>query len=523
MNSDLSRRQFLHHSATAAALGLAAPLAGAAESASDGPSLKVMLRDPSGSPLADRNVKSMVVRDLAGDPLPQSIRHGEAESYVALPPEPVQLSCLLAVPGFGEVHCCADNGGHGYSSGHVDFVVDAARTRLRRVREKFKRDGAAVRGDPEFERHLSAAARAIPSQPIQARMAVAYECLAHGLHAGERLTLLSARLRIARLPRPRHEFLFGGLTAGHDRSPEFARLFLQAFNFGTMSWYYWGKTDAEADLIHYERMDESLQWCEANHLVPKGYGYIYLAKGATPEWLRALPYDKVLPIYKRVVEQTMRRYAGRVPYAEIINEAHDKTNLFRFNHEQLLELTREGCAAARRGAPHVIRQINNCCLWGEYAKNRNPDGSRKWTPWRYLDDCVKSNAEFECIGLQLYYPAYDLFEIERMLDRFTVFGKRLHISEISCNSAPGLDPESMLAKDDVAGWHGPWTESMQADWLEGMYTICYSKPEFEAINWWDVDQAPGHFWPYGGLLRKDYTPKEAYFRLLTLKKNWGLA
>ena len=110
-----------------------------------------------------------------------------------------------------------------------------------------------------------------------------------------------------------------------------------------------------------------------------------------------------------------------------------------------------------------------------------------------------------------------------MLDRFKSFNRRLHISEISCNSAPGADPDSMRPTSVVPGWHGPWTETMQADWLEGMYTLCYSKEEFEAINWWDVAEYGGHFWPHGGLLRKDFTPKEAYSRLLTLKQEWGLA
>ena len=80
----------------------------------------------------------------------------------------------------------------------------------------------------------------------------------------------------------------------------------------------------------------------------------------------------------------------------------------------------------------------------------------------------------------------------------------------------------MRPKDLVPGWHGPWTETMQADWLEGIYTICYSKPEFEAVGYWDFADYGGHFWPFGALLHGDITPKESYRRLLNLKKSWGL-
>jgi hypothetical protein len=44
------------------------------------------------------------------------------------------------------------------------------------------------------------------------------------------------------------------------------------------------------------------------------------------------------------------------------------------------------------------------------------------------------------------------------------------------------------------------------------YTICCAKPLIEAITWWDFAD-DGHFWPHGGFLRPDYTPKESYTRL----------
>jgi hypothetical protein len=80
----------------------------------------------------------------------------------------------------------------------------------------------------------------------------------------------------------------------------------------------------------------------------------------------------------------------------------------------------------------------------------------------------------------------------------------------------------MRPKDLVPGWHGPWTEGMQADWAEAIYTMVYSKPHFEAIGWWDLADTPGHFWPNGGLLRANGTRKEAYGRIARLQKDWGV-
>jgi len=99
----------------------------------------------------------------------------------------------------------------------------------------------------------------------------------------------------------------------------------------------------------------------------------------------------------------------------------------------------------------------------------------------------------------------------------------MHITEIATASVEGPDPNSLRPNTTAPGWHGPWSERVQADWLEAIYTLVYSKPEFEAIGWWDLTDMPGHFWPHGGLLHADLTPKLAYHRLGELQKAWGVA
>ena len=533
----LSRREFLHASAVAAAMAgrPARALAqgetlGAEEAtapiAAGTPALSATLLEADGSPLDAERLKTLHVRDLANDPLPQAINISVGNARVELAREPLQFSVRLKVPGFGEVYCYADNDGRGYAKpGSVDYIVAAAQTRLRRVRLALQQARrAGVPRDAEIERHLALAARPLPAAPALARTAAAYESLAHGLHAGEKLTLQAARHRIARLAQPRRDFQFGCLMAGFNRfGPEYEQRLSALFNFATVSWYTWKDELPEEKRIDYTRMDDSINWCRAHGITPKGFGYVYLSRGATPEWIRAWPYEKVLPEYERVVAQTLRRYRDTLHHVEVINEAHDKTNLWRFSHAQILELTRAACRAARQGSPTVRRQINHCCLWAEYAKRRNEDGTRRWSPYRYLQECVASGVEFETIGLQLYYPSHDLFEIERMLDRFKAFKRPIHITEMAAASVDGLDPNSMRPKTLTPGWHGPWTETMQADWLEAIYTLCYSKPEFEAVGWWDLADTDGHFWPYGGLLHKDMTPKESYFRLQKLQRDWGVA
>ncbi len=541
-SSKSNRRSFLYQAGTAAALA-AVPLSlraqdtshqlGAEEAAApivssgtDAPQIRVLMHDADGSPLDSERARTLIARDLAGDPLPQPVANAAGRARVTLAAEPIQLGLRLKVPGFGEVFCYADNNGAGYlKPGQIEFVVAAAETRLRRVRERAElARKLGVPSDPEVDRHLEAASHPLPDTSGSKQVAAAYDSLSHGLHAGEKLTLNLARHRISKLAKPRSEFLFGCLASDWQHSPEYQRLLAEVFNYGVLSWYSWGQNPDPLDKrIDYTRQDQSLDWCLGKKMVPKGFGYVYLTNGATPAWFREWPFEKVLPEYKRIVAQTTRRYAGRLPYVEVINEAHDKANLFHFSHAQIVELTREACRAAREGNPTIKRVINHCCLWAEYARGVKDNETRRWSPYTYLRDCISGGTEFEIAGLQLYYPQQDLLEIDRMLDRFTNFKRPLHITELSCNSADGLDPASMRPKSLVPGWHGPWTETMQADWLEAIYTLCYSKPEFEAVGWWNVADFGGHFWPYGGLLDKDLSPKESWLRLKNLQHRWEVA
>ena len=161
--------------------------------------------------------------------------------------------------------------------------------------------------------------------------------------------------------------------------------------------------------------------------------------------------------------------------------------------------------------------INSCCPW---ARNVAIYGPPQRSPLSYLRACLASQIEFEVIGLQFYYPDQDMFECDRTLDRFAALGKPIHITEMAVSSHTGIDENSQLG-EALGLWHAPWSEAIQADWVEQIYTLAYSKPEITAATWWDFsDQST--FWPFGGLLNRHHQPKAAYYRLQGLKTAWGL-
>lgn len=508
------RRSAILAGVAAAVVGvwLQAARADSATSRDSDRELRVRFVDADDKPMPKASVREFHCRDMSDEPFVARIKQEEGLAVVSLPEEPVQLSALIAVPGFGEVVIYADGNGKGYAEpGSIDFVQDAAATRRLRVETAWKRARAeGLRMPGGFVDGLKAAAGEPP-----------YKVLARTLTAGEELALALARHRIARLPGPRKGFLFGCNALGHPgRGPAYDQRFRELFNYGTANMYltHYAPSPTVRD---YSRTDLEVDWLHSMGMSAKVCPPIYLAKSVTPEWMKNKPYAEIRQICHDLMFEVAKRYAGKVPCHEIVNEAHDYSNSLGLTPEQLVDLADVCARATCEGDPKAARIINCCHLWADYAARPDKQGRARRSPYRYLSDCIKAGVPFEIVGLQMYYPEYDLFEIDRMLDRYAKLGKPIHITEMGCQSAPGIDPNAQRKKA-AAGWHGPWTEEMHADWVEGVYTIYYSKPYIMAASWWDLADAVS-FWPYGGLCRGDLSPKPAYLRLQALLKKWGLA
>jgi len=287
-----------------------------------------------------------------------------------------------------------------------------------------------------------------------------------------------------------------------------------------------------------ETLDRLVDWCLVHHITPKGHPIVY-GTSSIDQWdkggrVREKTFSEQLQLVREHTRKVVERYKGKVDIFDVINEAHDwSVNLERYSHQQLLELTRVVTEETKRANPQAITIVNSCLPWGAYAvleyyRKHRPSGV--WYPYNYLKDCIAAGIPFDAVGLQLYYDngrneAFDLFEHDRVLEKYAKLGKPIHITELGVSSADIPDEFSQCGRPSPCYWHETWSEKIQADWVEQFYTIAYSKPYIKAITWWDFAETAekgkkGHWWPHGGLLRADFTPKEAYQRLLKLISGW---
>jgi endo-1,4-beta-xylanase len=449
------------------------------------------------------------------------------------------------VEGFGYLFITADNGGEYYElppSGktaelNLNYELAASRVIRNRTRMASHMKGGWT---PSRELHtilqlseeLLADARK-SSNDERRRGELAQGALTHALHSGEKLEREKAEYDIARRG-CRPEFYVGCDARGfYEMHQElFLERFAELFNFATIT--YVPTTNREIEdfestegNLKYPMRDLLHQRLREKNITVEGRLLHWFHTWVTPEWQRSKTYDQLRSYVEKHTREVIGHYGDGMYAWEIVNEIHDWANECRLTPDQIVELTRLACDVAKSVAPKVHRMINNCCPYAEYVQMKQWSGQEalypQRTPVQFIRDLADAGVDFTIIGQQMYFPFRDLQDMLLLVERYERFGKRVQISEIGASSGPTDESVKMrkvgMPKEPFV-WHRPWDEELQADWLEGFYTLAYSKSFVEGVHWFDfVD--PYYFIDNGGLLRSSEGGKKAAFdRLLALENRW---
>ena len=480
-----------------------------------------------GQPLDSKKLDQLYFLTLDDEPTAEFPRTVESGKLISECPNfPFAIALRSLVTGFGEIVLYADNQGQGYTA--EDFPLNLnfafAQTRLHRVREYLQQHNIAKnifseRIANKLDRAQQYLDRVQNSNILVQQIAWCNLSLVESLWAGEIAVFEQAKFAISTQDKP-SDFLFGSLFKYHAAdSPEniaYNRQFRELFNFATIP-FYWRSFETKQGIKRYAWTDKMVNWLTNNNITIKGHPLVYFHAAGIPEWIKDRPFSVIKEQIAEHVFQVTHYYQDKISYYDIINEANKIpwANELNFTTEQFLELTRIAADSSKKGNPKVQRIINHCCAWAEnVAYGKPPQDS----PYKYLQKSIAAEIPFEIIGLQVYYPNQDMFEINRLLERYRNLGKPIHITELSVSSATTTDERSQL-REPKGLWHKPWSEAIQADWLEQFYTLCYSKPYIKAISCWDfTDQY--NFWPHGGLLDHKMQPKQSFHRLSRLIRRW---
>lgn len=318
----------------------------------------------------------------------------------------------------------------------------------------------------------------------------------------------------------RHGFWFGtnllSLRPGEnsDWQQAYQQRFKDVFNYATLP-FYWNYYEQQPGGNDDARMEEMTRWCAANGITTKGHPLVWHA--AAPRWIPN-DADKIVPILHSRVERLIKHYGEQVLVWEIVNEANAAPVAGNNGVSEWMK---------RDGAANVV---GTALGWAREAGGTTPhlftynDFETGPANVQLLKTLQERKQLPDVIGIQshMHQEEWSDERAWQTAERFAVFGRPLHFSEITVLSGEHrpipVDPDVK----PVAGWNStPEGEKAQAEYLGHYYAVLFSHPAVQAITYWDLTDRDAWLGAPAGLLRADMTPKPAYERIKDLiRRQW---
>jgi len=289
----------------------------------------------------------------------------------------------------------------------------------------------------------------------------------------------------------------------------------------------WRLLAPEEGEYQWQQMDNWVEWANRNRMPILAGPVISFEPSNLPDWLFIWEhdYDTVRDLIYEHAERVVQRYKNRVNVWKVVSGLHVNSH-FSFNFEQLMDLTRMATMLVKKAAPHARTLIEIREPFGEYYA-QNP---RSIPPMMYVDLIVQSGINFDGFALRMMNGqaqsgqyTRDLMQLSALLDHFAGYGKSLYVTlgapsePVTQMMLPGAD--SGEPTDDNSGfWRRPWSQNVQAHWLEAAMQVCASKPFVEAVAWAEMVDHPHIELPLSGLVSEEYHPKSALRRLVSFRQ-----
>lgn len=267
----------------------------------------------------------------------------------------------------------------------------------------------------------------------------------------------------------------------------------------------WGGIEKEKGQYDFSEIDVCVNALSKKRLATAAGPILCFSEEHLPKWLTSqrTSFERVRESSYRFVAEIVKRYSERIR-SWVVVSGMNCCNYFGFSFEQILELTRAACMAAKASNEKVRKIIEIQKPWGEYYAS----AAGTIPPLVYVDMVVQSGINFEGFGLEMSFgvdsrSAYkrDMLQISALLDYLAPVAKPFWIT----NAA--------LSSRNSAG-----DEQQQKRWLERFYKIALSKPFVDAVIYRDLADSNSGVTGHGGLLTEQLEPKETFNGLRKIKK-----
>ena len=299
---------------------------------------------------------------------------------------------------------------------------------------------------------------------------------------------------------------------------DYRKQLLDMFGFVTIP-INWAQIEPEKDEYDYSVFDHCIELLAGRRLALCAGPVLCFSEEYLPKWLlkKNWEFERIREKAYDFVSRVVTKYSRYIHTWRLINGVN-ALNHFRFNFEQIIEMTRTACLAARSADTKSRKLVEIAMPWGEYyAYDRETI-----PPLVYADMVIQSGINFDAFALQLHFGrnqpgmhVRDMMQISSRLDCFAPIAKPLHITGVAVPSANDSGEHNC----ELAGfWHKQWDQQQQSEWIEQLYRIVLGKLFVNSVTYSSFADTGDTAMLKSGLLDEKLTPKKAFKTLAKLQK-----
>jgi hypothetical protein len=277
----------------------------------------------------------------------------------------------------------------------------------------------------------------------------------------------------------------------------------------------WQAIEIEPKKYDFSVIDRCMDHLADKHLAISCGPLLCFESGMTPTWMQKskMEFEKIREQAYEFIHKIVTRYGKYVHFWRVICGMNAR-NCFGFTYEQMIEMTRTACLAARAADAKSRRIIEIMYPWGEYYAL----DKQTMPPLVYADVIIQSGISFDAFGLQLEFgwdqPGMhlrDLMQISSRLDCFLPVNKALHITAAA---VPGHNEQGGMGGQ----WKTEWSEATQAEWIEQLYKIALGRPYVSSVSYSQFADGGEKALPGAGLLNEQLNPQKAFLTMGKFQK-----
>lgn len=352
---------------------------------------------------------------------------------------------------------------------------------------------------------------------------LATRCLATAIEAGETLTLNRADRVLAKRCAagmvPKHAV---GCCANIQEPVEQVRAdLLSALNLVLLP-TPWQTIVPESGNYRWAEMDRAVNWFAQRRMGIVAGPIADFESANVPSWLnlQQLDYQTVRDLVYEHTERMVSRYRNVIRVWNVVSGLHVNGQI-NFSFEQLIELSRMTTMLVKKIQPVSRALVEISQPFGEYYAANH----RSIPPLMYADLLMQSAVAFDGFVVKLEMgwsglgqQSRDLMQISHLLDQFAGYGKPLTVVLAAPSGLQASVDSAAPVSQTSSYWRGPWSQAIQAKWLDATVKIAMSKPFVEAVLWGQWIDRPDDVLSQAGLVDLHQKPKQSLHQLVAFRK-----